>query len=128
MPRDPERYPLDDRLRIQHMLDAGRDVVSFIKDRSRDDLDQDAMLVRALMNAVQEIGEAAARVGDSGRARVPDLPWGQIVAMRHVLVHVYWGVAHDRLWRTATEDVPVLIKLLKAATADWPMPKPPSAD
>jgi uncharacterized protein with HEPN domain len=128
MPRDPDRYPLDDRLRIQHMLDAGRDVVSFINGRSRADLDRDVMLVRAMMNAIQEIGEAAARVGEVASARVPDLPWGQIVAMRHILVHVYWGVDRDRLWKTATEDVPVLIKLLEQATNEWPIPEKPPAE
>jgi len=125
MPRDPARYPLDDRLRIQHMLDAAGHVVMFVDGRSRGDLDTDVMLVRALTNAVQEIGEAAGRVSDAGRKRAPDVPWGQIVAMRHILVHVYWGVDLDRLWRTAKEDIPVLIAALERATADWPLPKPP---
>ena len=125
MPRDPDRFPLDDRVRMQHMLDAARHVEMFIAERSRDDLDRDVMLVRAMMNAIQEIGEAAARIGDAGRDRAADVPWGQIVAMRHVLVHVYWGVDRDRLWRTATEDVPVLIAALEKALADWPLPEPP---
>ena len=103
------------------MLDAGRHIELFVKDRSRNDLDNDPMFVRALMNAVQEIGEAAARISDAGRDRAPDVPWGQIVAMRHVLVHVYWGVDRDRLWKTAIEDVPVLIAALEEATADWPL-------
>ena len=83
------------------------------------------MLLRAMTNAVQQIGEAAANVSDNGRGRAPELPWGQIVAMRHVLVHVYWGVDLDRLWATATQDVPVLIAALEAACAGWPMPEPP---
>ncbi len=83
------------------------------------------MLLRALTNAVQEIGEAAANTSDAGRARVPGLPWGQVVAMRHVLVHVYWGVDRDRLWITATDDVPVLIAALESACALWPLPEPP---
>jgi uncharacterized protein with HEPN domain len=77
------------------------------------------------MNAVQEIGEAAARISDAGRKRAPNVPWGQIVAMRYILVHVYWGVDRDRLWRTAAEDVPVLIAALEQATTDWPLPEPP---
>lgn len=83
------------------------------------------MLLQALTNAVQEIGEAAAHLSDDGRLRVPGVPWGQIVAMRHVLVHVYWGVDHERLWATATHDVPVLIAALEAACVTWPMPEPP---
>ena len=109
------------------MREAAGDVQAYIQGRTRAELDTDSMLLRALTNAVQEIGEAAARLSDAGRARVPGVPWGQVVAMRNVLVHVYWGVDHDRLWSTATEDVPVLIAALEAACKDWPLPEPPAA-
>ncbi len=82
------------------------------------------MLRRALLHAIQEIGEAAARVTDAGRARVPGLPWGQMVAMRHILVHVYWGVDLDQLWKVTREDVPVLLEALDAACVDWPLVEP----
>lgn len=91
MPRESKRLPIDDRVRVQHMLEAARDARQYVAGRVRSDLDSDSMLLRALTNAVQQIGEAAANVSEDGRARVPGLPWGQIVAMRHVLVHVYLG-------------------------------------
>lgn len=122
MPRDPARGGPNDRERLQHMLDAAKDAAAFIRNRSRADLDTDAMLRRALINTVQEIGEAAARVTDEGRQRVPSLPWGQMVAARHILVHVYWGIDPDQLWNMAAEDVPVLISALEEAFLDWPLP------
>lgn len=109
------------------MLDAARHAQSFVAGRDRDDLETNAMLVRALMNSLQEIGEAAARTSDEGRSRAPGVPWGQIVAMRHVLVHVYWGVDRNRLRKSATEDVPVLIAALEHATRDWPLPDSPKS-
>ena len=110
----------DDRIRMQHMIDAARQAAQFVVGRTRDDLDVDAMLSRALMHAVLEIGEAAARTSDEGRQRAPEVPWGQIVAMRHVLVHVYWGVDFDRLWKTVVEELPLLVVQLDAALTDWP--------
>lgn len=91
----------------------------FVRGRHRADLESDDQLRRALVNAVQEIGEAAARVTDEGRERIPTLPWGQIVAMRHVLVHVYWGVDNGQLRHTATVDVPVLLAAVEAALERW---------
>lgn len=125
MPRDRKRQSIDDRVRLEHMLEAARDASQFVVGRSRADLDTDAMLLRALTNAVQEIGEAAANMSDEGRARVPNLPWGQIVAMRNVLVHVYWGVDRNRLWMTATSDMLILIEAIEAARINWPLPEPP---
>ncbi|MBU6413204.1 MAG: DUF86 domain-containing protein [Planctomycetes bacterium] len=125
MPRENKRGPDDDRIRLQHMLEAARDVQSFIQGKQFEDLEHDAMLLRALMHAVQEIGEAAANTSDEGRNRVTGLPWGQIVAMRNVLVHVYWGIDRKRLWATAIGDVPVLIAAIEAAVVNWPLPEPP---
>lgn len=122
---EEKRFPLDDRVRVEHMLQAARDVRQYVADRSRSDLDTDSMLMRAVLNAVQQIGEAAARTSDSGRARATDLPWGQIVAMRHILVHMYWGVDLNRLWATAIDDIPVLIAALEKACVGWPLPEPP---
>ena len=53
----PERTDAEhrDRVRLQHMMDAARQAMSFIVGRSRDDLGQDDMLARALMHAIQEI-------------------------------------------------------------------------
>ncbi len=122
MPREKFGGEFDDRIRLEHMLEAARDARRFMQGRSRPDLDADAMLLRAVTNAIQEIGEAAARISESGRARAPGVPWKQIVAMRNVLVHVYWGVDRDRLWATARDDLPALIADLEAAVLDWPLP------
>ncbi len=124
MPRDPATRGPNDRERLQHMLEAAQDAQSFITGRARSDLDTDSMLRRALVNALQDIGEAAARVSDEGRARAPTLPWGQIVAARHILVHVYWGIDTDQVWNMAIEDLPVLIAAIETAFAAWPPDHP----
>ena len=126
MPRDPSQGGPNDRERLQHMFDAAQDVRLFVTNRTRHDVDTDSMLRRALVNALQTIGEAAARVTDAGRARVPSLPWGQIVATRNILVHVYWGIDADQMWKMAVEDVPMMILALETTFVSWPLPEPPS--
>ena len=37
------------------------------------------------------------------------VPWGDIIGMRHRLVHVYYAVDLDVIWKTVTEHVPSLI-------------------
>ncbi len=70
MGRERKRSAIDDRVRIEHMLAASRDIAKYIAGRVRTDLAQNSMLVRALTNAIQEIGEAAANLSDAARARV----------------------------------------------------------
>ena len=127
MPRDPARNPKDDRIRAPHMLDAARDVVALANGRSLSDLRADMPLRRAMLNAIQEIGEAAATVSSFGRERVPGIPWSAVVAMRHRLVHGYDEINYEVVWRVATEEVLVLIAALEAAFLSWTLAEPPKA-
>ena len=126
MPRDPAKNPLDDRIRAQHMLEAARDVVQLSRGRASNELQSDMPLRRAMINAIQEIGEAAAKVSPSGRNRLPLIPWSAVVAMRHRLVHGYDEVNLEILWKVATEEIPQLIAALERAFVSWPLPEPPA--
>lgn len=121
MPPEARNALPDDRERLRHMLSAARDAASIVSGRTRDDLDADMPLRRALKDCVQEIGEAAARVSDEGRRRSPGLPWGSIVQMRHILVHAYYNISLDALWDVATNDLVPLIESMEAALRDWPI-------
>ncbi|MEX0777897.1 MAG: HepT-like ribonuclease domain-containing protein [Phycisphaeraceae bacterium] len=112
--------PLADRERLAHMLQPAKDAVAIAAGHRREELDCDVLRQHALVHCVQVIGEAATRVGDSGRLRVPDLPWPKIVGMRHILVHDYFDIDYDAVWRVVTEHVPQMIPLLQNALASWP--------
>jgi uncharacterized protein with HEPN domain len=122
MPRSERVMPAspDDRSRLSHALTAARECVGFVAGRTRSDLDSDRMFCRAVVSAIQEIGEACAKTTDIGRSRVVGVSWGQIVEMRHIIVHIYWGVDLDIVWQTATEDLPAFIGALESALAKWP--------
>jgi uncharacterized protein with HEPN domain len=57
------------------------------------------------------------------RAALPLVPWVQIVAMRNRLIHAYFDVNRDVLWKTASEEVPDLLPTLKAILGDGQGPK-----
>jgi len=120
MPRDEGNQLAEDRVRAEHMLEAAQQAAAFVLGRTRDDLDTDAMLRRALKDCVQEIGEAAARISDEGRDQIPTLPWEKMVGMRHILVHAYFEIDRDTLWKVATGELDHLIGTIEAALADWP--------
>jgi uncharacterized protein with HEPN domain len=110
----PGDAPGDDE-RLQHMLQAARDALTYCAGRNRADLDDDSMLLRALVNCIQEIGEAAARTSEAGRARVPTLPWAKMVGMRNILVHAYFRIDGDAVWRVVQENLPELVRELEKA-------------
>ena len=94
------------------MLAAVNSAKNFATGRSRADLDTDEMLLFALVRAIEIIGEAATKLSAEARAAAPEVPWTKISAMRNRLVHAYFHIDRDILWRTVTEEVPALPELL----------------
>lgn len=105
-----------DKIRLQHMLDAGEQALQFVHDRSRDDLDTDQMLVFALVKAIEIMGEAANQITQATRDRYPNIPWPEIIGMRNRLIHAYFDIDHDILWQTTQQDLLPLIDALREAT------------
>ena len=98
----------DDRVRLQHMLEAANEALSFIQGKTRPDLDNDRMLVLSLVKELEIIGEAAGKVSPEVRSQNSAIPWQDISGMRNRLIHAYFDINVDILWQTVTEDLPAL--------------------
>lgn len=107
----------EDRVRVLHMRDACQSVARFIQGKTRSDLDRDEMLRFALVRAVEIVGEAATKVSAETRQLSPGIPWREAVGIRNRLIHAYFDVDLDVLWRTAQDDLPELEKALEALLA-----------
>jgi len=108
----------DDSVRIRHILDAAREVISFADNRSRSDLDTDRKLNLSLVRLLEIIGEAARGISEEFRQSHPDLPWNKMVGMRDRLIHGYFDVNLDVVWETITEDLPDLVAQLEKMVGD----------
>jgi uncharacterized protein with HEPN domain len=100
------------------MLEAAEQARAFILNKRRDDLENDLQLVWALVKAMEIIGEAACQVGSETRAQFPQIPWEKITGMRHRLVHAYFDIDRDILWKTVQDGLPPLITVLKGARGE----------
>ncbi len=105
--------PKDDIVRLHHMLDASREAIGFSQGRTRDDLNDNRMLVLSLVKDIEIIGEAAYQLSDSTRRKLKTIPWDDIIGMRHRLVHAYFDIDLDILWQTIQVDLPPLIEQLE---------------
>lgn len=122
MPPDDSTAPApDDKRRIEHMLRSAKDARAIVGDMDSTVLAADMIRLRAAVNCFTEIGEAAARLSLAGRVRVGELPWRQIVGMRNIVVHVYWGIDVNEIVKTTRDDLPQLINALEAALSAWPV-------
>lgn len=115
MPRS--NLPPDDTIRLRHMIEAAETAQRFIASRGRSDLDTDEMLLFALVRAIEIIGEAASKLSQATKLASATVPWTAIVAMRNRLIHAYFDIDRDILWKTVSEEVPSLLVLLRPLVA-----------
>lgn len=94
------------------MLDASRDAIAFVKGKSREDLECDRLLAFGLVHAIEIVGEAAARITKETQAKHPDIPWSDVIGMRHRLAHGYYDVDLERVWKTVQLSLPILVEQL----------------
>lgn len=105
MSRDPA-YLLD-------MLLSARDARRFAAGLSFEQLQDSDLHQHAIAKAVELVGEAAARLSPEAQARHAQIPWTQIIGMRHRLVHDYVHLDLRILWEVVHKHLPPLIVYLE---------------
>ena len=103
----------EDKVRIQHMLDAAHEVFEFTGDVSFDDFKKSRLLVNAVVRSLEVLGEAASQMSSEFRERHREIQWRDIISMRNRLIHAYFDIDYQVVWRTVKEDLPELIKQLR---------------
>jgi uncharacterized protein with HEPN domain len=103
--RDPQE-------RLRDTLDA-IDGIERYAARGRDASDQDELIQVWIVHHLQIIGEAAAQLGRDFHNAHPTVPWPQVVAMRNILVHEYFGVDLGEVWNAVERDLPGIKRAIK---------------
>jgi uncharacterized protein with HEPN domain len=103
----------DPKERLKDILEAIAKIERYAA-RGQETFKQDELLQVWVLYHIQVIGEAAAQLGKAFHEAHPYLPWAQIVAMRNVLVHEYFGVDLNEVWRTVEQDLPSLKQHIEA--------------
>jgi uncharacterized protein with HEPN domain len=97
------------------MLEAAEDAREFVAGLTRNSLDTDRKLQLALVKSIEIMGEAASKVTIETRESLSQIPWTSIVGMRNRLIHAYFDINLDILWKTVIEDLPPLVFELEKA-------------
>lgn len=114
----PQRSYLDYLRDIQQ---AAADALGFLEGMDLSTFSADRRTNLAVVRAFEIIGEATRHIPASTRRRYPQMPWQDMAAMRNKLIHEYFGVDLEVLWRTVQEDLPQLadaINLILAQLED----------
>ncbi len=90
----------DDITRIKHMLDASKECVTFLADASREELDTNRMLNLSIVRLLEIIGEAETGISNETKEKYPDIPWRKMAGIRNRLIHGYFDINMEIIWKT----------------------------
>lgn len=97
----------DDGERILDMLEAIERIQRHAQ-KGREAFEQDELLQTWVVHHLQIIGEAASKISQELRDSNQQIPWSQIVAMRNVIAHEYFGIDLAAVWQVVERDLPTL--------------------
>lgn len=103
-----------EQLFLRDIVEAADAIRDFVSGHTEQTFLQSELLRSAVVQKLTIIGEAAARLPSELKQRHAAIPWADIVGFRNILVHAYFGIQWDIVWRAATEEVPQLREQVSA--------------
>lgn len=106
--REPELYFAD-------ILSAIDDVRDYVGKKTKAQFIEDKKTQDAVIRKLGVIGEASGHLPKAFRENNKRIKWENVSGMRNILVHEYFGVDLDLVWKTVKEDLTVLKRIIKEA-------------
>jgi uncharacterized protein with HEPN domain len=93
---------------IKHIADETEFCLKEMRHLSYDQFIQDEKLMRAVVRGLEIIGEASKKVPDDFKIAHADVEWKSMAGMRDRLIHNYFGVDYEMVYKTVKNDLPKL--------------------
>ena len=101
--------PRSDAARLRDIVEAACRIQNLINHMSRAAFESDDTVQRAVLFDLVIIGEAAKGIDPTIRARMLGVRWKAIGGMRDFVIHQYWGIDLEIVWRVAIDELPALL-------------------
>jgi uncharacterized protein with HEPN domain len=103
---------------LQDILEAVDDIENFVDNMTYEQFVKDRKTLNAIVRSIEIIGEASKNIPESMKAKYKELPWKQMAGMRDKLIHAYFGLDLETLWKAVTENIPPLKKSIQKILKD----------
>jgi len=98
----------DNRIYIEHINQSIDKIQKFILHVTLEELAQDEMMQDAIIRNIEVIGEASKKNSLEFKIKNDEIPWKEMAGMRDKLIHDYFGVDIEVIWKTIMVDLPRL--------------------
>lgn len=99
---------------LEDMYDSMLRIQDYIEDLTYSEFKNNNLVTDAVIRNLEVIGEASKNVSASLKQKYPQLPWRQMYGLRNFVVHEYFGIDYEIVWKIISEALPENRKDLKA--------------
>ncbi len=103
----------DSRLYLDDIFDAIEKIQNYVEGLTFEQFSEDSKTVDAIVRNFEIIGEATKRIPLETKEKYPQIPWKMMAGTRDKLIHEYFGVNLQVMWKAAKEDLPPLKRSIK---------------
>ena len=97
-----------DKIRLQHIIDAIIEIENYSINTDLSGFMKNSMMRFACIKQLEIIGEAGNHISTEIKSNFSKIEWSQIIGMRNVFVHEYFGVDSKLVWDIIKVDLPGL--------------------
>lgn len=105
-------------LYLRDILDNMRLAEEFVRGVTAEEFSADHKTAYAVLRSLEVIGEAAKNMPACVRERHSSIPWKDMAGMRDRVIHFYFGVSYEKVWRTVKVDLPAIRPLVEQVLRD----------
>ena len=96
-----------ERERLFDILEAIEQISKYSA-RGKTAFEEDELIQNWIVHHIALIGEACRALPEDFQTRYANVPWADIIAMRNILVHHYFGIDTEAVWLVVERDLPNL--------------------
>lgn len=96
----------DYRLYLKDILAAIESIEAFVEGMDLEAFEADDKTASAVMRKFEIIGEATKGISEEIWQSHPKVRWKEMAGMRDRLIHFYFGIDYELVWRTIKERLP----------------------
>ncbi len=97
----------DPKVFLCHILESIVQIERYMGEKNKEEFLASPQIQDAVMGRLEIIGEASKNLPVALRDQYAAIPWNEITGMRDVLIHGYFGVDTELVWRTVQKDLTV---------------------
>jgi len=109
--------PDQDIQRLRHILEYADKIDMYTAGLTLAIFQETPIVQDSVLHCLYVICEAAGRITDETKQQLIEIDWDLLRGMRNRLAHVYFSIDLVIIWKTATQDVPELARLVKEGLA-----------